>query len=251
MDVEEQRVSEDVVRNPLGPEPGDASPSRGSTSAEAFQFMSPWLREDAEVVALTSLASRYSPFDPDTALALFGRELCPWPEAAVGVDVLVKRLEELVPRLVDSGDPVLVALADVDAVSVALRGGAAERRGVVDASLWQRLVWRCVEDALPELRRRALLHGQCYWGLGRNGSPAARIVRSSVRKAPSPSRARATSRWASSTTRRRRSGRRVCGVARRARRAASTALASTRASPGSTASRRRSSGPSTAAASAS
>ena len=39
------------------------------------QIMAPHLREDAEVVALTALASRYAPFDPLVALRLFRAEL--------------------------------------------------------------------------------------------------------------------------------------------------------------------------------
>ena len=133
------------------------------------QIMAPQLREDAEVVALTALASRYAPFDPLVALRLFRAELCAGDR--VELPFLLESLAAVAPRLVDAGDPVLRTLCDGSAVAAFLRRRApADADGAqrVDYALWQQLVWRCVDEALPELRRRALLHGQCYWGLGRN-----------------------------------------------------------------------------------
>jgi hypothetical protein len=149
------------------------------------QIMAPHLREDAEVVALTALASRYAPFDPLVALRLFRAELCAGDR--VELPALLESLAAIAPRLVDAGDPVLRTLCDGSAVAAFLRRRApADPDGAqrVDYALWQQLVWRCVDEALPELRRRALLHGQCYWGLGRNvrtGS-ASRVVRTSMHK---------------------------------------------------------------------
>jgi hypothetical protein len=133
------------------------------------QIMAPQLREDAEVVALTALASRYAPFDPLVALRLFRAELCAGDR--VELPALLDALAAIAPRLVDAGDPVLRMLCDGSAVASFLRRRApADPDGAqrVDYALWQQLVWRCVDESLPELRRRALLHGQCYWGLGRN-----------------------------------------------------------------------------------
>ena len=149
--------------------------ARESDQAHVFpagddeQIMAPHLREDAEVVALTALASRYAPFDPLVALRLFRAELCAGER--VELPALLESLAAVAPRLVDAGDPVLRTLCDGSAVAAFLRRRApADADGAqrVDYALWQQLVWRCVDEALPELRRRALLHGQCYWGLGRN-----------------------------------------------------------------------------------